>query len=60
MNFVLNAKNRYQLSDKEFENENKYQEAFEELFHKLLHTDEKDCYMEFPLSAFNQKSFNLS
>lgn len=59
MNFIINEKTRHQLSDKKFESEEKYREAFDKLFHELCQTDEKNCYMEFPLNSFKSKLFEF-
>lgn len=59
MNFMVSYKTRIEISNQSFETEENYREAFDELFHKLRHTDEKDCYIEFPLEAFDSEGFKF-
>lgn len=59
MNFMLNHKTQLEISNRTFDNEEKYVEAFNEIFHKLLYVDEEQHYIEYPLEAFMSSDFNL-
>ncbi len=59
MNFMLNYKTQLEIGKQNFETEEQHHETYNELFHKLQHTDEKDCYIEFPLAAFHTKEFKF-
>jgi len=58
-NFMLNYKIQHVLRKQEFETEEAYHKAYNEMFHKLLNTDEKECYIEFPLAAFQTSEFDM-
>ncbi|MBW7941047.1 MAG: hypothetical protein H3C64_01320 [Candidatus Kuenenia stuttgartiensis] len=59
MNFMLNYKTQLEIDKQNFETEEQHHEAYNEQFHKLLRTDEKDCYVEFPLAAFHSEEFKF-
>ncbi len=55
-NFMLNYKTR-RLEVKEFNSEEEHREHFQKSFLKYSKMDEKDCYIKFPLKAFQTKEF---
>ncbi|MCB9250837.1 MAG: hypothetical protein H6605_00075 [Flavobacteriales bacterium] len=57
MNFILNYKTKREIGQQHFETEEQYHQKYNELFNRLQHLDEKDCYIEFPLKAFQSKEF---
>lgn len=59
MNFMLNHKTQLEISNRTFDNEEKYVEALQEIFHKLRYVDEEQCYVEYPLKAFMSNDFKL-
>jgi hypothetical protein len=59
-NFMLNVKTQRSLSEQSFKTEKEYREAYDELFLKLEHTDEKDCYVEFPSEALLSQEFKMA
>lgn len=59
MNFMLNYKTQRSLSKYSFKTEEQYREAYDKLFTKLLNTDEKDYFVEFPVEAFLSQEFNM-
>lgn len=59
MNFMLNYKTQREIEKQNFETEELHHKAYNELFLKLKNTDEKDCYIEFPLTAFYTTEFKF-
>jgi len=59
MNFMLNYKTQKEIEGQNFETEELYKEKYNEIFHRLQHTDEKDCYIKFPMEAFQSKEFKF-
>lgn len=55
-NFMVNYKVRH-LEVKPFDTEQEYVKHLQKTFHKYLNMDEKDCYVEFPLKAFQSREF---
>jgi hypothetical protein len=55
-NFIVNYKVQT-LEGKEFETEQKFMKHLQKSFHKYMNMDEKDCYVQFPLKAFQSKEF---
>ncbi|WP_199117820.1 hypothetical protein [Pedobacter sp. ASV28] len=56
-NFMINYKVQLQ-ERKEFGTKKEEMEHLQKTFHKLMSMDEKDCYVQFPLKAFQTKEFN--
>lgn len=56
LNFMVNYKVQV-FEDKEFKTEQEYVENFQNMFHKYLDMNEKECYVQFPLKAFETKDF---
>lgn len=59
MNFMLNYKTQLEIEKKTFETEEQNHQAYNEVFHKFQQMDEKDCYIKFPLEAFQSKEFKF-
>lgn len=59
MNFMLNYKANRELKSLSIENEEERMDKFQELFLKYQKTDEKDCYIEFPVDAFKSTEFEF-
>lgn len=57
--FMLNHKANTELNELSIKNKNEERKKFEELFLKYYNLDEKDCYMEFPVEAFNSSDFDF-
>lgn len=55
-NFMINYKvQRFEL--RKFNTEQEQIEHLQKTFHKYINIDEKDCYVQFPLEAFQTKEF---
>lgn len=59
MNFMLNYKTQKEIEGQNFETKELYKEKYNEIFHRLQHTDEKDCYIKFPVEAFHSDEFKF-
>lgn len=55
-NFMINYKVR-RFERRKFNTEEKQVEDLQKTFHKYMNMDEKDCYVQFPLEAFQSKEF---
>jgi hypothetical protein len=58
-NFMLNYKTRLQINQQTFETEEQGIEAYNKLFREIQSKDEKDCYVDFPLEAFQSAEFKF-
>jgi hypothetical protein len=61
MNFIIDYKAQLELrkGKMDFKSEEEYVEAMQKTFHKYLHMDEKDFYVDFPLEAFKSPEFEI-
>lgn len=59
MNFILNYKADRELRTMNIEVEDDRMKMFQDLFFKYQKMDEKDCYIEFPVEAFNSPEFDF-
>lgn len=59
MNFMLNYKTQLEMDVQSFETEELHHEKYNKIFYRLQHTNEKDCYVKFPLAAFQSKEFKF-
>lgn len=55
-NFMVNYKVQ-RFENKRFDTEQEYVDHLQKAFHKYANMDEKDCYVQFPLKAFQLKEF---
>lgn len=55
-NFMINYKVQ-RFESKEFDSEQEYVEHLKKKLHEYMNMDEKDCYVQFPLEAFQSKEF---
>lgn len=55
-NFMLNYKIQF-FEQNEFNTEKEYVENYQKTFYKYMNIDEKDCYIQFPLKAFQSADF---
>ncbi|QHC84728.1 hypothetical protein AS589_07990 [Empedobacter brevis] len=55
-NFMINYK-VHRFERKRFDSQHEYVEHLQKAFHKYMNMNEKDCYVKFPLEAFQSKEF---
>jgi hypothetical protein len=59
MNFMVNYKTQLKIENQNFESEGQHVDEYNKIFHEFMNKDEKYCYVEFPLAAFQSKEFEF-
>ncbi len=58
-NFIVDYKTKRAIESQSFQNEEEYRQAHDKKFHEIHELDEKNCYMDFPLEAFQTDGFHF-
>ena len=58
-NFIVDYKTKRAIENQSFQNEEEYRQALDKKFFEIHELDEKDCYIEFPLEAFQSDEFHF-